>query len=321
MTNKNNTNYPTYIHQKLVRNEEYRLKFADRIQKWMFHDSVLTPTGAAKLWNLRADEIRTAIIAESARWGDAHTSRPFTPADWESHNQIMNEQYFPSRTDVVLQQLVRRNLYPNLAAPELSRLGGTIPANFPLSILAEQNVTIYYSLNGQDPRAIGGNVHDLGGNTQTYTSAISIQPGDRILVRAFRDGQWSALVETSFEPSNMVGDFNQDQQIDSQDIDLICAAMHANDVDPQFDLDQNGTLDQADAAYLLDTILQIPLGDANLDGVFDSSDLVLIFQAGEFEDLVERNSGWADGDWNCDGEFDSGDLVAAFQAGTYGVPR
>ena len=54
-----------------------------------------------------------------------------------------------------------------------------------------------------------------------------------------------------------------------------------------------------------------------MDGKFDSSDLVQIFAAAEYEDNVDGNSIWAEGDWNCDGEFDSADLVAAFQAGTF----
>jgi hypothetical protein len=58
-------------------------------------------------------------------------------------------------------------------------------------------------------------------------------------------------------------------------------------------------------------------GDSNFDGVFDSSDLIRIFQTGEYEDQRPRNSTWEDGDWNLDGEFDSGDLVYAFQAGSY----
>jgi hypothetical protein len=51
--------------------------------------------------------------------------------------------------------------------------------------------------------------------------------------------------------------------------------------------------------------------------VFDSRDLVLIFQAGEYEDGVPGNSIWLTGDWNCDGEFSSSDLVLAFQSGGY----
>lgn len=62
--------------------------------------------------------------------------------------------------------------------------------------------------------------------------------------------------------------------------------------------------------------LGIP-GDANGDGVFNSSDLTFVFQAGEYEDGVDGNSTFAEGDWNGDGDFDSRDFVLAFQVGNY----
>jgi hypothetical protein len=58
-------------------------------------------------------------------------------------------------------------------------------------------------------------------------------------------------------------------------------------------------------------------GDANHDGIFNSSDLVLVFVAGEYEDGVGLNSTWEEGDWNGDGDFTTADLVAAFVAGRY----
>ena len=58
-------------------------------------------------------------------------------------------------------------------------------------------------------------------------------------------------------------------------------------------------------------------GDANRDGLFNSSDLVQVFQRGEYEDGIENNSTWESGDWNGDLEFDSSDMVMAFQTGLY----
>ena len=58
-------------------------------------------------------------------------------------------------------------------------------------------------------------------------------------------------------------------------------------------------------------------GDANGDGVFDSSDLIIVFEAGEYEDEVPGNSVWSEGDWNHDGDFDTADMIFAFQQGTY----
>ena len=60
-------------------------------------------------------------------------------------------------------------------------------------------------------------------------------------------------------------------------------------------------------------------GDANGDGAFDSSDMLQVFQMGEYEDSLPGNSTFAEGDWNGDREFDSSDMVLAFQTGLYEV--
>ncbi len=113
------------------------------------------------------------------------------------------------------------------------------------------------------------------------------------------------------------GDFNDDGVIDASDIDLLCAAI--NQVDPSlvYDLNSDGQVDAQDRDVMIFTQLQTTYGDADLNGVFDSSDLVGVFSIGEYEDGVPANSGWADGDWNCDGEFDTADIVLAFQTGGY----
>jgi hypothetical protein len=93
------------------------------------------------------------------------------------------------------------------------------------------------------------------------------------------------------------------------------------------DLDGDGDLDVMSASYqdtkiawyknLSDPPPPRKIGDANGDGIFNSSDLVVVFAAGEYEDGVPRNSTWEEGDWNGDQEFNTTDLVLAFQAGTY----
>ncbi len=61
------------------------------------------------------------------------------------------------------------------------------------------------------------------------------------------------------------------------------------------------------------------VGDADLNGVFDSSDIVRVFQAGKFE--TGESASFDQGDWNGDGVFDSTDIVVAFQAGRYGLEQ
>ena len=61
-------------------------------------------------------------------------------------------------------------------------------------------------------------------------------------------------------------------------------------------------LDQQDLDYFILEGLDSVYGDANLDGIFNSADLVQVFQANGYEDDVDANSTWAEGDWNGDGE-------------------
>ena len=82
------------------------------------------------------------------------------------------------------------------------------------------------------------------------------------------------------------------------------------------DKDGNARADIGAVEQVFKDPTRIP-GDSNGDGFFNTSDLVMVFQAGEFEDGTPSNSTFEEGDWNGDGDFDTGDLVLAFQAGNF----
>jgi hypothetical protein len=116
-----------------------------------------------------------------------------------------------------------------------------------------------------------------------------------------------------YENTDGNGSFGPQQGISTQaDVARVVAA----------DMDGDGDLDVLSASVIDDTIawyenLSPLVGDSNRDDVFNSSDLILVFQSGEYEDGIAGNSTFEEGDWNRDGEFDSADLVLAFQKGTY----
>ncbi len=114
-----------------------------------------------------------------------------------------------------------------------------------------------------------------------------------------------------------IGDLNSDGVLDALDINAMCMAVHTVNASTRFDLDQSGTVDDVDHGIYLRTYLHVGFGDTNLDGIFDSTDLILAFQGGQYEDVLAINSMWETGDWNCDREFDSSDLVRAFQTNIY----
>jgi hypothetical protein len=108
-----------------------------------------------------------------------------------------------------------------------------------------------------------------------------------------------------------------DQVIDAGDVDLLCRALRSGQYDSFYDLDGDLQLTERDLDVLVKSILLSGPGDANLDGRFTSSDLVLILSAGGYEDSIVGNSVWSEGDWDGDGEFSTHDLVLAFQWATY----
>jgi hypothetical protein len=57
------------------------------------------------------------------------------------------------------------------------------------------------------------------------------------------------------------------------------------------------------------------IGDADLDGQFNSSDLVTVLASGTYEANVD--SVWTTGDFNGDGRTNSSDLVSALAGGGY----
>ncbi len=111
------------------------------------------------------------------------------------------------------------------------------------------------------------------------------------------------------------GDFNGDARIDINDVDILCQAIRSGD--DELDLTGDGMTSSDDLDELIENILGTTYGDANLDGQFNSTDFVLIFQAAQYEDNIVGNSTWATGDWNADGEFTTADLVVAFQKAGY----
>ncbi|MCA9212578.1 MAG: VCBS repeat-containing protein [Planctomycetales bacterium] len=86
---------------------------------------------------------------------------------------------------------------------------------------------------------------------------------------------------------------------------------------PGIDVDRSGSFDVQDVNYFIKQCANTTFGDTNVDGVFNSSDIVEAFQAGEYEDGINGNSDWTEGDWNSDGDFTSTDIVFAFQSGNY----
>jgi ELWxxDGT repeat protein len=135
-----------------------------------------------------------------------------------------------------------------------------------------------------------------GGSNPEWMTVV----GDQLFFAATDDVHGREL--WAIDLSTPGDDRNQDGLIDVQDLDAICAAVSGG----------TATRDEIEGFW---SRQNTGPGDANFDHLFNSSDLVSVFQRGKYESNSPAT--WSDGDWNCDGAFGSGDLVAAFQRGWY----
>ncbi|MFC1758845.1 choice-of-anchor B family protein [Planctomycetota bacterium] len=121
------------------------------------------------------------------------------------------------------------------------------------------------------------------------------------------------VAEVNHDAITIVGDFDGDRELKASDLDVLLQAVRERSNDQQFDINNDGQVSGIDGRFWVRDIFGSTAGDADLNGTFDSRDLVRVFQTSEYEDGILANSTWADGDWNGDLEFSSADLVVAFQ--------
>ena len=198
-----NDNNGSFVFQQLRKNEAFRIRFADRLQKHFFEEGALRSEAVIDRWNFNYNKIDLAIIAESARWGDYR--RDVEPIEEEcpcilldvneeymaERNRLLND-YFPLRSDIVLEQYRDENLYPDLDAVEFSEFGGTVNTNTQITLSNPNNTgDIYYTTDGSDPRLSNG---AIAPSAKKYTSAIVLPQGVTDVKARVKEGNlWSAM--------------------------------------------------------------------------------------------------------------------------------
>lgn len=193
---------PQWLHYKLSMNPEYKLRFMDRAYKHLTKGGLLSAVLAPLPYESRQAEIEYAVIAESARWGDAKRKPSFTKQDWLTFLESLYTRFFPERTAIVTQQLTDEGLYPTLKTP-LLRLNGTLTytdykrftGEQVLSLTHPANATtgsLYYTLDNTDPRLVGGGISPTAKPVQGSFSTTLNQTAV-IQARTYDNGSWGPL--------------------------------------------------------------------------------------------------------------------------------
>jgi hypothetical protein len=200
---------PQYIWQQLggARNDagssEFRLRVADHIRAQFFDNGPLTTAQVLLRFDARKNELINAVVGESARWGNSS----LTKNTWL--NAVANARnYLLTRSNAIFNQLVADGQYPKTTAgatfnaPVFNQYGGNIGNGFNLLITNPNGFggTIYYTLDGADPRTAGGAISP---NAIAYTGTIPLNTSLQAKARIrFVDGaivRWSPITSAKFK--------------------------------------------------------------------------------------------------------------------------
>jgi hypothetical protein len=189
--------------------ERFRLRFADRVYRHCYNDGAMTDQRVLELWNNLCDFIESAMVAESARWGD---ERKY-PNEWQGFGAntdgstgitlTVREHWQPARQAVandlngrrnrMITSLRSANRYPNLNPP-LFKSGGSIIEVVEMAVDAGFQLTmenpnssgsIRYTLDGTDPY----DRSTFGANLAT----ITISKSTLVRARVLAGSTWSAV--------------------------------------------------------------------------------------------------------------------------------
>lgn len=300
----------------LLDSEEFRLAFADRVHQHLFNDGALyvNPDNPAydplspqdnvpaSRFAALAETVYEPLVAESARWGDQHTSFPRTrDNEWQTEMDYMLGFYFQYRHDVVLEQWVAAGLYPETAAPEFlvddsRQHGGEVTAGAALGF-EDPNTgtqgTIYYTTDGTDPRLVGGALNTA--SATAFTGSFGLPEGSTLVkARVLLDGEWSALTEASFDaisslPDN--ADFNQDGIVNLADYTLWRNNLgNTGDTQLPGDADHNHVVDNGDYLIWKDQFGTLPSSFPVAAAIASTSAPWLVTNASTGPDTFEAKS-------------------------------
>jgi hypothetical protein len=201
-----NTIGPTYILKALIKNNEFKMYYADHIYK-LLYDGALKNGQMLDRFNKLANNLYIPILGESARWGDFRRdvfrkSGPYElytrDVQWVAERNRLATTFFPKRNDILLSQYRTAGLYPSIDPPEVDKESQVFNDSLNIVISnSNSKGTVYYTLNGSDPRVSGGAVL-ASALILTGDQTIKLTTTSSVKARVKNGSEWSALKESYF---------------------------------------------------------------------------------------------------------------------------
>ncbi len=182
----------------LERDPDFLLAFADRVARHCGEDGALSDDAMRSRFQRLAAAVETAIVAESARWGDAawgNESRPRTrERDWYPNRDAVLAMIDGNR-DRLVAALRAAGYYPRIDPPRIRRLSDPAVEGALVSIAAPGGTgDVFYTTDGVDPRQPGTGATAASAH-RVEEGPIRISVTTRVRARVRHRGEWSALAD------------------------------------------------------------------------------------------------------------------------------
>ena len=182
------------IYRALKESPEFRLVFADRINKHFFNGGALTQ----ERLTARLDELREEI----------QPVMRFTINQSVNDNSL--EDWIDDRERLMIKsdgQYEKEGLWGEIQAPTIRPHGGVVEAGLEVklsagSLFTPQPGVIYYTTDGSDPRELGG---AIGGTALSYddTGAFTLSSNTTISTRVLDEDAWGPMTTAVFYVGNV----------------------------------------------------------------------------------------------------------------------
>jgi hypothetical protein len=169
------------LYRALKVNPEFRLLFADRVHKHFFNGGALADTNVLAQYNAMKNTLLGVI---------------------PQMNVNIPNRWIPQRRGYLLRYFAAEGVLASSNAPAFNQFGGRAPFGFPVALSAT-NGTIYYTIQGEDPRlAFTG---EIAPAARPYTNSVPIRLETSAVIKArtLSGTVWSALSEAAFQVAAM----------------------------------------------------------------------------------------------------------------------
>jgi hypothetical protein len=189
----NNSTEVGRIFNALRTSPEFKIAFADRIQKHFFNGGILDDRASLNpnFWlKTKKDELK-AIVSPIIQYV---VNQSFSEAwfdTWTNESTGRRSYLFNSTSPV---SFANHGLWPATAAAVLNLPSGNVAGGSSLTMTAAVG-TIYYTTDGSDPRLEGGGISP---NALIYTGPLSLVNSSNFKVRVLNGSDWSPLVEGNY---------------------------------------------------------------------------------------------------------------------------